>query len=169
MSYEMKDAKTAIQNGDLSKLKTIIEKSPGLIKEISPFGSILQIAAREGNKEIVSYLLDCKCDVNMGGGLFKKSPVSEAAFKGHIEILDLLIKHGAKLDVSSFENNPLFTAIYNKHIAIAKYLIDKGIDINVTYPLGELGQCDACEYAKQYGVEEIYEYLKSKKKISEEA
>ncbi|MEE3312939.1 MAG: ankyrin repeat domain-containing protein [Treponema sp.] len=163
MADEMKDARTAIQNGDLTKLKNLVEKNPGILKEISSFGSVLQIAAREGNKEIVSYLLDCKCDVNFGGGLFKKSPIGEAAFKGKLEIVDLLIRNGAKLDVSSFENNPLFAAIYNKHVDVAKYLIDKGIDINAKYSLGEFGQCDACEYAKQYGVEEIYEYLKSKK------
>ena len=163
MADEMKDARTAIQNGDLSKLKIIVEKNPKILKEISSFGSVLQIAAREGNKEIVNYLLDCKCDVNAGGGLFKKSPIAEAAFKGYIEIVDILVKHGAKLDVSSFENNPLFAAIYNNHVEVAKYLIDQGIDINAVYPLGELDQCDACEYARQYGAEEIYEYLKSRK------
>ena len=163
MTENMKEVRTAIQNGDLESIKSIIKTNQELLKEVSPFGSLLQIAAREGKTDIVTYLITCKCDVNLGGGLFKQSPIGEAAFKGNLEIVDILVKHGAKLDVSSFENNPLFAAIYNKHVSVAKYLIDKGIDINVSYPLGELGQCDACEYAKQYGVIEIYDYLVSKK------
>ena len=163
MEEDMKNVRIAIHNGDLSAVKAIVKKNPDILKEVSSFGSVLQMAAREEKKQIVSFLLECKCDVNLGGGLFKKSPIGEAAFKGNLEIVDLLVSNGAKLDVTSFENNPLFAAIYNKNVDVAKYLIDKGIDINAAYPLGELGQCDACEYAKQYGVEEVYEYLKSKK------
>lgn len=163
MASEMKNVRTAIQNGDLSTVKSIVENNFKILNEVSIFGSVLQIAAREEKTDIVNYLIGCKCDVNLGGGLFKKSPICEAAFKGNMEIVDLLVKNGAKLDVSSFENNPLFAAICNRHVAVAKYLIDNGLDIKVSYPLGELEQCDACEYARQYGVEEIYKYLKSKK------
>ena len=162
----IKNAKTAIQNNDLEYLKVIIEENKEILDVISPFGTILQIAAREGNIDIVKHLIDCKCNINLGGGLFKKSPLSDAAFKGHLDIVELLVKNGARLDVSSFENNPLFAAIYNRHIDIAKYLIDQGIDTKTGYPLGDIEYCDASEYARQYGVTEIVDSLM--KKNSEE-
>lgn len=45
---------------------------------------------------------------------------------------------------------------------IAKYLIDKGIDLSATYHLGEIENCDALEYARQYGQMKIYNYIKEK-------
>ena len=152
----------AITNDDLNAVKTAVESDNDILKEVSPFGTVLQIASREGKTEIVKFLIDCKCDVNLGGGLFKKSPIAEAAFKGHLDIVELLVKNGAILDVSSFENNPLFAAIYNRHVEVAKFLIDNGIDISANYPLGEFEHCDAYEYANQYGVMEVCDYLKNK-------
>ena len=66
------------------------------------------------------------------------------------------------LDAGTFEANPLFSAIYNNHFDVAKYLIDNGIDLKAAYAIGELDNCDALEYARQYGRTEIADYIKEK-------
>ena len=145
----------------IEALKTFINDNAEIINEVTPMGTLLEIAASEGNFAAVEYLIKKGCDVNLGGGL-EASPLVEASLRGYSEIVELLLANGAELDVSSFEANPLFAAISNEHDEIAIKLIDHGIDVTAKYDIGEIENCDALEYARQYGLTEVYEYLKSR-------
>lgn len=83
-------------------------------------------------------------------------------YSGHLEVVKLLVQNGAILDVSTAAKNPLFAAIYNGHFDIVKFLVEKGIDYKASYKIGSIENCDAYEYARQYGRKEIAEYLKEK-------
>lgn len=61
----------------------------------------LQLAAHEGNTEVISYLLDCGASIdetpNIDLGI--SNALGEAALKGHVEALKLLLERGANVDV----------------------------------------------------------------------
>lgn len=66
------------------------------------------------------------------------------------------------MDTKTFANNALFTAIAARNVEISKYLIDQGIDLTATYHIGDIENCDAMEYARQYGLTEVYDYIKER-------
>lgn len=158
----IKKMRQAIKYGNLSTVKNLLDNDPNLAETDTPFGTWLQVAAAHGQTDIVKYLVEYRMDINKSTGISDGGPIKSAAFKGHLDIVKLLYDNGAVLDVSEAVKNPLFAAIYNGHIDIAKYLIDKGIDLSATYHLGEIENCDALEYAQQYGQMKIYNYIKEK-------
>lgn len=53
----------------------------------------LQIAALEGNTEVVQILLDAGCDINCKN-IDKETPLIDAVENGHLEVVELLLKAG---------------------------------------------------------------------------
>lgn len=156
---EMRDA---IFADDLEHIKNLIEKNKNLINAVTDFGSFLHDAAGNGKYEIVKYFIDNGFDVNLKAGFLNANALTEAASEGYMDIVALLHESGAILDTSTFAANPLFAAIYDRHTDIAKYLIDQGIDLAAAYHIGKIENCDALEYARQYGQMEIYDYIKER-------
>ncbi|WP_248403639.1 ankyrin repeat domain-containing protein [Butyrivibrio fibrisolvens] len=160
----LKEMKKVIKINDLEKIKIIIDDNPGVLNEVTTSGTFLHVAAIKGQYDAANYLIKRGIDVNKTGGTGDVYALTEAAFEGYLNIVELLYNNGAVLDTSTFARNPLFAAIYNHHIDVAKYLIDKGIDLSVTYPIGSIDNCDAREYARQYGCTEIVNYIDEKVK-----
>ena len=158
----IKEIRSAIKANDLNNVKKLLEENPSLIKAQTPFGSFLHEATMQGKYNIAEYLIRKGINVNNKNGLGNTSALREAAYSGNINILKLLYDNGANIDITSSEENPLFAAIPNNHIEIVKYLVDQGIDITAKYDIGEIKNCDAMEYARQYSCTEIYNYLKEK-------
>ncbi len=152
----------AIKSNNLESVKEIFEKNPDCKNAITVFGSFLHDAAKYGKYEIVKYFINNGFNVNLKAGFLEANALTDAVEHGYLDIVELLHNAGAIFDTSTFSANPLFAAIYNRHVEIAKYLIDMGIDTTVTYHIGEIENCDAMEYVKQYGCIEIYNYLKAK-------
>lgn len=162
MNKEMyREMKKAIKQGDLLAVKKIVSDTPQILGANTPFGTWLQIAASYGQTEMVNYFIECDIDVNKSSDVIDGGPLGEACAKGYIDIVKILLEKGAVLDVSSAAKNPMFAAIYGDNIEVVKYLVDKGIDTKVTYAIGDIEECDAYEYARQYGRTEIAEYLKA--------
>ena len=150
---EMRDA---IFADDLEHIKNLIEKNKNLINAVTDFGSFLHDAAGNGKYEIVKYFIENGFDVNLKAGFLDANALIEAASEGYMDIVALLHESGAILDTSTF------AAIYDRHTDIAKYLIDQGIDLAAAYHIGKIENCDALEYARQYGQMEIYDYIKER-------
>lgn len=160
----IKAMRNAIKQDDLAAVKQLLKENPDLLEAQTPFGTWLHEAAIQGKYAIAEYFIKSGIDVNTCAGIFKAGAIKEAAFEGRLNILKLLHENGAILDAGTFEANPLFSAIYNNHFDVAKYLIDNGIDLKAAYAIGELDNCDALEYARQYGRTEIADYIKEKLK-----
>lgn len=159
MTNELKEKiEILIYEDNLEEIKKILNKNTDIDN------SLLLYASRRGCYNIVDYFTNLNLDLNYTDNIVGRSAISEAAFKGHLDILKLLINKGANINQKSFAANPLFAAIYKGHVEIAKYLIEQGIDLTVTYHIGDIENCNAMEYARQYGRTEIYEYLKEKMK-----
>ena len=152
----------AIKSNNLESVKEIFEKNPDCKNAITVFGSFLHDAAKYGKYEIVKYFINNGFNVNLKAGFLEANALTDAVEHGYLDIVELLHDAGAIFDTGTFSANPLFAAIYNRHVEISKYLIDQGIDLAVTYHIGEIENCDAMEYARQYGLTEVYDYIKEK-------
>ena len=158
----MKEIMYTIKQGDFNGFKKLIEDNPDSLNIMTPFGTWLHVATRQGQLEMVKYLVQKGVDINKRGGVFDGSAINLAAAYGKIEIVKYLISKGAILDVSLARRNPLFNAIQGGHIDIVKYLIEKGIDIKATYEIGSLENVGAYEFAVEFGQLEIADYIKEK-------
>lgn len=140
----------------------MVSSNSDLLNVETPFGTWLEVAAKEGKFEIVEYFIKSGIDINKCCGISDGGPIKSAAFEGHLDIVTLLYNNGAILDVSTSRKNPLLAAIYNNHFDVVKYLVENGIDLTASYKIGNLDKCNAYEYANQYGRTEIAEYIKEK-------
>jgi ankyrin repeat protein len=119
------------QYEDLNKIKSIVSKNPDKINELDEYGSsYLHLSVREGNIEIVEFLISQGADVNIKDSL-GVTPLQVAARAGRLEIVEYLLSKGAKVSVKDHTGNtPLHDAVINEHIQIVKILVSHGADIN---------------------------------------
>lgn len=87
----------------------------------------LALAAQHGHAEIVRLLLDAGEDpsrYNPDGYHSHSTPLHQAVWSEHTDVVRLLVERGARLDVQDkvYQGTPLDWAIYGKRDAIADYL-----------------------------------------------
>ena len=82
----------------------------------------VSIAAFKGNLSYVKLLVDAGADVNLYGW----PPLAYAAYNGHAQIVDYLLKRGARIDATT-ENgsSALFFAARFGHIEVVELLLNK--------------------------------------------
>lgn len=87
----------------------------------------LALAAQHGHADIVRLLLDAGEDpsrYNPEGYHSHSTPLHQAVWSEHLDVVRLLVERGARLDVKDkiYEGTPLDWAVYGKRDAIAGYL-----------------------------------------------
>ncbi|KAN0023237.1 hypothetical protein ACTFIU_011404 [Dictyostelium citrinum] len=119
-------------NGNLQLTKRLIELG-AKIDMVDEMGETpLHKAAFNGHKEVCEYLLfldptmiDCR-DSRQSTSLHL------AAFNGLIDMVDLLIRYKAQINIKDEEGaTPLHKASFNGHSSCAKLLVDKGAPIGI--------------------------------------
>ena len=76
---------------------------------------------------MVKFLIDSGADVDIQSGEYTVCALSRAAYKGHLEILKLLLDRGADVAVVDKDGEtPLMNAIYAGHTEVARTLLDRG-------------------------------------------
>jgi uncharacterized protein len=156
--------RAAIKQGDMAKVKSIIESDKDALNIITAFGTWLHVAASMGRMDILKYLIKCGLDIDVMSGTFNGGAINEAAGDGHYDIVEYLLSIGAKLDISEPERNPLFSAVYGGHKDIVRLLLDSGIDASVRYTGKYMDNMDAYAFAIERGQTEIAEMLKPYRK-----
>ena len=126
----------AIREGDLIRVKSLIKKRHkiGRLKYPSVADSWLGHAAREGQLEILKYLISIGMNINELGRYKEDRAIDGAALGGHTDIVKYLIDSGSVLDVSNTTSNPLLNSIIGRSPAIVRILLDAGIDASIEYP-----------------------------------
>lgn len=66
------------------------------------------------------------------------TPLAEAAFAGNLEVVDYLIRKGARVEgTNKLPNSPIYFAIIKGNTAVVRRFLDLGILPNYTWPAGE--------------------------------
>lgn len=82
----------------------------------------LMIACYKGHYRIAQYLLSLNADVNRCS-IKGNTALHDCAESGSLQILQLLLKHGATMDVDYYGMTPLLAASVTGHMPIVEHLI----------------------------------------------
>ncbi|XP_046326546.2 ankyrin repeat domain-containing protein 50-like [Haliotis rufescens] len=150
----------AVCKGQLEMVKLLVSKGADMTL-VDNFGdNILNLACDEGHTEILQYVLSQDMQAINNRGRYGRTPVVWAAFEGHRDILELLVKKGVDLSlVSEHRNNILHLACCGGHVDIVKYVLSQNVvDANSR---GHGGMTPAMFTAEE-GHKEIYMVLVKK-------
>ena len=103
----------------------------------------LTTAVEEGQTSVVEYLLSSGL-ANADSSPSKLKPLHLASQKGHLDIVRVLLHHGASIDTGDL--TPLMRAAVNGHQHVVSYLLGLGAHIGKKNSLGSTALHLACEY-----------------------
>ena len=115
----------AVLNGDMAKVKVLLEKEADVNAKNDRGSTALMIAASKGNFEIVKALLNRGADVNIQD-TDGRTALLQALRNGHIAVAQLLLEKGANTD-----DQALFLAVWMGYKAIVDAMLTSGIDVNI--------------------------------------
>jgi uncharacterized protein len=119
--------------------------------------SILNIAIRQGHNDIAALLIDKGASINIISADRANTPLMDAAAEAEIDILGVLIKAGADLNLKSKSGQTaLILSIGRKAEDTAIKLIESGADIHIKDDLG----MSAKKYAELFKLNKVLSIIK---------
>jgi ankyrin repeat protein len=102
----------------------------------------LVLACQLGHLEVARLLLDAGEDpdrYNPKGNHGHSTPLHQAVWSGHADVVRLLVEHGARLDIKDtiYQGTPLGWAEYGGHAEIADYLRQRSATPSVRSPTAD--------------------------------
>lgn len=120
---------------EIEKLYSMLG-NPAFDPKVTEFGKApLYWACRDGQKEVVQFLIDLNVDIN-AAEKYGDTPLHCAAERGQVEVIKLLIENGAYIKAVNVinHNTPLHLAADHGHSAVAEILIGKGASADAIAP-----------------------------------
>lgn len=123
----------AIGSNDILEAEKLFARGIDVNTADSGGNTLLIIAVRQEFTEMVRRLLVRRpiLDARNGHG---ETALMLAAAKGNMDLVKLLVGHGAKVNVSGW--NPLIYAAWSGRTEVVKYLLDHGAQIDAVAPSG---------------------------------
>lgn len=120
----------AVQEGNLEKVKELLEKDPELVNaQGENLWTPLFYAAGYGHIDIVKELISNGAKVNMQSTA-GWSPLHFAAIRGHKEVVETLIVKNAHINIKNkMGQTPLHWALWDSQFEICDLLLNKGAEI----------------------------------------
>ena len=160
----------ATTKGDLAEVERLIQQGASVEERAPVVGSLdddytpLGVAARAGRADIVRVLLDAGADPRRVIGLMRGTPVHEAAYFGHAEVLrTMTAKPGPPaapapdLDAQGPYNGltALHDAAWHGHLAATRALVEAGARLDLRTHTG----LTPYELAVLYGYDDLARFL----------
>lgn len=153
----------AIEDVDNETALKYLLSEPNALHMDTLFGSWLHVAASAGNLFLVKQLIDNGINIDIKGGVYDSTALTEAAAEGHDQIVKYLLEEGSVLDLETSITNPLISAIIGNHIEVVKLLVAHGIDFNKEYDTQSKKNKTALMFAQERKLTEIENLLSSNK------
>lgn len=152
-----------IENGDLIKLRTLIDPKPALyINQINECGmSLIHVAAQHGHLEILTYLSKKGCNI-LAKCSVGRTALHYAASSGSVDLITYLNSFGIDINVEDNEKStPIHFAAREGHLATIKELQHLGADIfemshyrwNSLHLASRYGHIDCVKYLVKAGLD----------------
>jgi len=124
----------AVTAGETSAATKLLDKGVDPDSADDSGNTVLMIAARQGDANMVSLLIRYKATVARRSA-HGDTALNLAAFSGHLEVVKLLVEHGAELAPTTGWG-PLHYAAFENKAEVVKYLIQKGAPKDALAPNG---------------------------------
>ena len=126
----------AVADGDLDRVESLIEAGEDVNERVARHGTPLILAAHYGEFDIAAALIAAGADVNRierdSPRDLMRSALTEAARQGHLDVVELLLDNGARIDATpSGDATALMEAADHRHERIVRLLIDRGADVTM--------------------------------------
>src|SRR5512136_1913391 len=124
-AQEMLDA---VKAGDLARVRSLVEKDPGIVNARNAGGqTILFAAVSFGRLDIAEFLVSKGANVNEKSN-FHLTPLDVACVRNvPLEIVRFLVEKGADINfVSEYMGRPLDLALDTENVAVIDYLKSRG-------------------------------------------
>ncbi|MBG0794233.1 ankyrin repeat domain-containing protein [Methylocystis sp. H62] len=160
----------AVKAGDIGEVKRLLANGACVDERAPIVGSpddnytSLGIAARQGRADIVRLLLDAGADPRRAIGLMRGTPVHEASYFGHAEVIQALTEKrtravgpASELDAQGAYNGltALHDAVWHGHLEAARALIAAGARLDLRSHAGLTPR----ELALLYGYDDLAQCL----------
>lgn len=120
----------ACSENDMTAVRKLLGENSTINEGTDDGDSLLSLACSAGYFELAQVLLAMSAQVEDRGQKNDCTPLMEAASAGHVDIIELLLKHGADVNAqSSTGNTPLMYACAGGHVAAVKLLLSNGANV----------------------------------------
>jgi ankyrin repeat protein len=130
-SYD--DLLTAVRRNDIPAMEALFAIGMDVNTTDPDANTLLILAVREDYKAMVGRLLVKHAKLG-ARNRYGETALMLAAAKGNLEMIKLLVQHGAEINLSGW--NPLIYAAWQGKTDVVKYLLEKGADIDSVSPNG---------------------------------
>lgn len=129
----------AIEKHDFAKVKEMYRQDPQCLYETfnrkfyQDSYIRLRMAIKENDRKTVLDVLQGEIDVNMPMPASHDLPISQAIRSGNLEMVKLLVDHGAEINAPTEDATPPFVwAVQSGNLDIVKYLVENGAKLSFT-------------------------------------
>lgn len=153
----------AIIQGDLSKIKAMIDQDKNIVNEQNHQSYIpLHFAVIYNKLEIIKLLITNGADINAKDNQ-KHTPLFLAVTRCHLPIVEVLSEHDADINTQSNFNSPLFLAFKEQQEYIAeiltKALLDSLIKKNTSVDIMRREINNVLKFSLQFNCLKVFQYL----------
>jgi len=127
------DTLIAVKNDDTQKVERFIERGMDVNTADSNGTTLLMYAARNGNVELLEYLLRTRPNILIKNR-YGETSIMLAALQGHLDCVKRLVKAGADINPDGEGWTPLSYAAFADQTGIVAYLIEQGALVNKRAP-----------------------------------